>query len=298
MTADRLIRIACFVVCVAGLAWTSMACDGSPKNPLTPQPTASPTPAPATGVVKTLISGYVQDSAFRPLLGVTVEIVDGPQADASTLTDAEGEFSFSGTFTAGTMLRATKDGFEAVAQPLDSRNVNGSSAFGMTFTLSSLAARVHLESGNYDLTFVADGTCDQIPADLRTVSFPATVTSFPDHPPNTLFSVNVRETFPGPIGFGIGVDGNVLAFLIDGPAIVKAVPPSTYLEITGGSTVTVPTLAPSTVSFPFSGLYDYCVLKSPMPSNRWTTCYILPADLIVTHVQCVADNHQLTLTRR
>jgi hypothetical protein len=35
-----------------------------------------------------------------------------------------------------------------------------------------------------------------------------------------------------------------------------------------------------------------------MPSNRWTTCYILPADLIVTHVQCVADNHQLTLTRR
>ena len=176
--------------------------------------------------------------------------------------------------------------------------MNGASAFGMTFTLPSLAARVHLESGDYDLTFVADGTCDQIPADLRTVSFPATVTSFPDRPPNTLFSVNVRGTFPGPMGFGIGVSGSVLAFLIDGPAIVKAVPASTYLEIAGGSTVPVPTLAPSTVSFPFSGLYDYCVLTSPMPSNHWTTCHILPADLIVKHIECVANNHQLTLTRR
>ncbi len=139
--------------------------------------------------------------------------------------------------------------------------------------------------------------CDQIPADLRTVSFPATITSAPDRPPNTLFYVNVRETFPGSMGFGIGVDGNVLAFLIDGPAIVKAVPTSTYLEIEGGSTVSVPSLAPSTVSFPFDGLYDYCVLKSPMPSNHWTTCYILPADLIVKHVECVSKNHQLTLTR-
>jgi hypothetical protein len=297
MMADQLIRIACVVVCAAGVAWTGMACDGSPKNPLTPQPTASPTPAPGNGVVKTLISGYVQDGAFRPLSGVTVQIVDGPQAGASTLTDADGEFSFHGTFTTGLTLRAAMDGYGTATQILNTTNGSGSSVFA-TFTLSSLAPAVHLESGNYDVTVVADGTCDQIPADLRTVSFPATVTSAPDRPPNTLFYVNVRETFPGPMGFGIGVNGNVLAFLIDGPAIVKTVPPSTYLEIEGGSTVTVPTLAPSSVSFPFDGLYDYCVLKSPMPSNQWTTCHILPADLIVKHVECVAKNHQLTLTRR
>lgn len=298
MMADRLIRVACFVVCIAGLAWTGTACDGSPKNPLTPQPTPSPTPNQGNGVVKTLISGYVQDGAFRPLSGVTLQVVDGPQAGASTLSDASGEFSFTGTFTAGTSLRATKDGFEAVAQTLDASNVSGSSAFTTTFTLSSLAARVHLDSGNYDLTFVADSRCDQIPADLRTASFPATVAPAPGRPPNTLFFVDVRETFPGPMGFGIGVDANALAITIDGPAIVKEVPPSTYLEIAGQSLVALPTLAPSTVSFPFSGLYDYCVLKSPMPGNRWTTCHILPADLIVTHVECVAQNHQLTLTRR
>ena len=85
-----------------------MACDGSPKNPLTPQPTPPPAPAQGNGVVKSLLSGYVQDGAFRPLSGVTVQVVDGPQADASTLTDADGEFSFQGTFTAGTTLRATE----------------------------------------------------------------------------------------------------------------------------------------------------------------------------------------------
>jgi hypothetical protein len=272
------------------------ACGASTGPPtLASPPINSVAPAPPASSVVTFISGYVQDGAFRPLSGVTLQVVDGPQAGASTLSDASGEFSFRGTFTAGTTLRATKDGFATVAQTLDLSNVSGSSAF-TSFTLFSLAPAVHLESGDYDLTVVADSSCDQIPADLRTVSFPATVTSAPDHPP--LFFVNVRETFPGPMGFGIGVDGNVLAILIDGPAIVKAVPPSTYLEIAGGSTVTVPTLAPSTVSFPFSGLYDYCVLKSPMPSNQWTTCHILPPDLIVKHVECLANNHQLTLTRR
>src|SRR5882672_1817 len=92
---------------VLGVAVGTLACGGSSTAP-TPAvpPEASP---PAASVV--LISGSVVDTASRHLADVKVEMVDGPQAGASTMTDAAGQFSFSGSFPRSITFRATKVGY-------------------------------------------------------------------------------------------------------------------------------------------------------------------------------------------
>ena len=74
----------------------------------------STTPTPVS-VVATHIRGFVQDSAFRPLTGVKVEIVDGQQAGASA-TSTDGIFEIPGTLTGAVTLRATKDGLATTTQ--------------------------------------------------------------------------------------------------------------------------------------------------------------------------------------
>ena len=61
--------------------------------------------------------------------------------------------------------------------------------------------------------------------------------------------------------------------------------------------MSVPGVPQFVLALPFYGLYDYCVLKAPMPRGGWTTCHILPPDTIVKHVECVG-NHQMILTKR
>src|SRR6187200_2573592 len=77
-----------------------------------PTPTAPTPPTPSS----TGIRGSVSDTAFRHLDGARVEVVDGPEAGMSTTADANGSFSFSGTFDDTTRFRATKDGHLAATQ--------------------------------------------------------------------------------------------------------------------------------------------------------------------------------------
>ncbi len=57
-------------------------------------------PSPVSGGL--FIQGTVSDTAFRPLAGARVEVLDGPQAGLSTTANAQGEFSLTGTFDDGT----------------------------------------------------------------------------------------------------------------------------------------------------------------------------------------------------
>lgn len=58
------------------------------------------------------------DTAYRPLAGARVEVLDGPQANTSTLTDGAGEFSLRGIFDETTRFRAEKDGHESATGTL------------------------------------------------------------------------------------------------------------------------------------------------------------------------------------
>src|SRR5262245_14381914 len=117
-----------------GFALVAGACGSSP-----PAPTAPTAPSPIQYGF-TEISGHVFDTAFRPLAGVTVQIVDGSQAGRSVISDAEGRFSFSGgQFVNGIRFNATKDGYvpATVSGPL--QFPSPSSVAYLNITLESVA---------------------------------------------------------------------------------------------------------------------------------------------------------------
>src|SRR5438876_453106 len=78
---------------------------------------ASPT-APIPSPKGLFMRGTVYDTAFRPLAGARVEVVDGPQAGLSTSADTKGEFSLTGAFDDATRFRATKEGHVAAIKTL------------------------------------------------------------------------------------------------------------------------------------------------------------------------------------
>jgi Carboxypeptidase regulatory-like domain len=277
-----------------GFALLATACGSS--SPALPAPTV-PTPVQYAFAQ---ISGNVSDTAFRPLGGVRVEIVDGSQAGASTTTDAGGHFSFSGaSFVDGIKFRATRDGYAGVT-------VSGPLQFSwpspvayLAITLESLVSPVKIEAGNYALTVVADKACTDIPGDLRTRTYAATIAPAPPTsglPPNTRYFVEVSGPSLSTFGFGIGVAGNDLRFEIDGPAFFEHLPPFTYLEIAGAGGTSVETPTVSTISIPFSGSFQYCDLKSEM--GRSNNCYTTPVDQKIAYAQCLSMNDRMILTRR
>src|SRR5262245_53019830 len=99
---------------VTVIAMGFAASDGPPPLPTTPTGVVGqvqpPPPAPQPGTAQTTLKGVVTDSAFRVLPGATVEILDGPQAGRSALTDATGWFTLVGVFEDTTRLRASKEG--------------------------------------------------------------------------------------------------------------------------------------------------------------------------------------------
>lgn len=48
------------------------------------------------GTVTLADTGHVLDTAFKPLAGVRVDVIDGPQAGAAMVTGADGVFPLSG----------------------------------------------------------------------------------------------------------------------------------------------------------------------------------------------------------
>jgi hypothetical protein len=276
---------------------TGAGCGGptTPTPAPAPQPSGVPAPTPSSRVL-TSIAGAVEDTAYVRLAGAKVEMLDGPQAGASTLTDAEGVFRFSGHFTSDITLRASFEGFASSAKTLILANGTGSEGL-IGFTLQPNQPGLQLSLGLYDLTISADGSCTDVPEDLRTVTFTVIIGANQNPASNSSYVVNVLGTFPDSMDIALGVAGDRLGFELDDLVPVKAIPPSTYIEIAGTAGMIPATVTQSTIVIPFYGLYDYCVLKTPMPSNQWTTCHILPASTIVTHVECFA-NHQMIFKKR
>ena len=95
------------------LALGLAASDGSGPQPTptgpTPQTPAAPTlPPPAVPVPsQAQVEGTVIDTASRSVEGATIEILDGPQAELSTSTNASGEFSFRFEGTVLGAMRST-----------------------------------------------------------------------------------------------------------------------------------------------------------------------------------------------
>jgi hypothetical protein len=241
------------------------------------------------------VSGHVSDSAFRPLRGARVEVLDGPQAGAATHTDANGQFAMTGMFDANTRFSAELVGYVGSTQTwTDCATCHGPY---LLFRLGLPTPPVAV-AGDYTVTFVADSQCTDIPAELRSRTYTGTMAARPSSgvPPDTSFDLTLNEgtLLNGYGSISVGVAGDVITMWFggDGPFVVEQVALNTYLGFDGAiEAVVTPPLRSITTSF--NGYVNYCALNAPM--GQYYDC---SAARTVARSECYSSNHQLIVTKR
>jgi hypothetical protein len=228
----------------------------------------------------------VYDSAFRPLAGARVEVLDGPQAGTSATADATGSFGLTGLFDERTRFRASKEGHVAANGTLPSHCVS----CRISFYLAVDAPAVDL-AGEYTLTFTAHNTCTELPNDVRQRTYLATIAPAPSPtlPANTSFDVTIGGGWflQGHNRFAIhGAGGYFRLFVED---VWEQVGANAYLGISGIAGGSVETSGVSTISTSFEGSVSYCTQS---------TVLLSPGCAPMTQHLCQSKNHQLILARR
>jgi Carboxypeptidase regulatory-like domain len=280
------------LILVLGIVSGVWACDRASSSPSTPSPVPSPAPQPA---VLRPISGYVYDTAFRPVAGASVQLVDGPQAGTMTTSDASGHFSYDGTFSMPVTLRATKDGYTTATAPAQALT-DGRAYAG--FQLGSVTPPVGI-GGSYTLTITADSACTTLPDDVRTRTYRAAVIAATNTraPAGTSFNGTVAGAQFAPHAnlFWVGVFGDYVSTstIGEGPSIVEQVGPNRYIAFMGEAGLSVGSADTSTISAPFKGTIEYCELKSAI--GQYYDC---SPELAAVREECTSNNGQLTLTRQ
>ena len=280
-----------------GLAGCGRSTTPNPTAPTGPTVAPAPTPSPTPPPNGELIQGSVSDTAFRPLAGTTVEVLDGPQAGTSTTSDATGHFSLTGTFDDTTRFRATKEGHAAATGTLRPTCARCDPRWWIQFTLEVLAPPVNM-AGDYTLTFIADSACVDLPNEVRTRTYAATITP---GSANTNFQVALSGasffpspgSFPSHGSFPIGVAGNYVGFWFADPALVEEIAANTYVVLYGAAGASVGASGMSTIAVSWDGSFEYCAGKSTMGQSG--DCSSIQT---VAQAECESKNHQLILTRR
>ncbi len=294
-------RLLLLVVVVSSVA----ACDDA-RSMLTsataPTPVATTPTSPSPALDGELINGVVYDSAFRPLAGARVEILDGPQLGTSTVSAGNGEFSLRAVIDDTTRFRATREGHvtaTATPQP-DCDRCNPRR--WIFFYLKVLDAPVDL-AGNYTLTFIADNACTNLPHELQTRTYEASVQprdiSYPGFPANSATSFEVvpkGSAFSDGLNlFFLNVAGNYVNVSLGDhtdPGVTERVATNTYFAFGGWAITTVATPV-QTISTTFRGWIDYCELSAPIGPR-----YDCGPAKAIKFSRCDSGKHQLILTRR
>ena len=290
MTADRIRQIIFALLLGLGVA----ACSGkSVTTPaagiISPSP-ATVVPAPGLGIT---MKGTVLDTAFRELAGATIEVLNGPSAGLTTVSDAQGQWGFTGGFDDSTLFRATKEGYEPATKPLGPFCAPCNPNRWVNFELKANAAPVNV-AGSYAMTITVDRACANFPEQARTrtygVTLPsATEASAGSSSANAYFVISPTGAnfVAGWNQFEGGVSGNYVAFWFE--TLVEEVAPGQYLMIgmsAGGSvspehptTITAQGNGSITYTYCGSGVFDDCLKHQP-----------------ATYAQCDSKHHTLVLT--
>jgi hypothetical protein len=273
------------------LAAIGSGCGDSRNN----TPPLSPSPS-APVVSQQSLSGYVADTAFRAVAGARVDVLDGPQAGLSMLSDDAGQFTYTGTFTSSVTLRVSKDGY--VSATGTSRISAPGGRPWAYLRLEPVAAPANI-AGDYTVTFTADASCTSLPAEARSRTFAATIAATPDPavPAGTLFRLVISGVplVPGNDGFPIGVAGSFVNLEVwngEGPGVVERLAPRTYVGLFGSAGTTVGTPG-APISASFDGTIEYCV--ATFDGDPSYGCTSVQTD---RREQCASKNHSVTLTRR
>jgi hypothetical protein len=274
------------------------AVSGCSESRRLPSPVAPSATAPASPTVsRQSLYGYVANTAFRAVAGAKIEVVDGPQAGTSILSDSGGLFSYAGDFATPVTMRVSRDGY--MTATATSRVSAPGGRPWVYARLESVVPPANI-AGEYMLTLTADRSCTGIPADWRTRSYSATITPLADPTlrPNTLLTLAASgaEFLPGHDAFQIGVSGDEAGFDIyqgEEFGLVDQVAPGTFLAFGGSAFGPVGESSGSAIAARLDGVIEYCVLQT----YSWKyDCRTSGAGL--AYATCPSANHQLTLTRR
>jgi hypothetical protein len=273
------------------------ACDGDNRSVIGPSPAgSSETPSPTSASATVRVQGAVTDSAFRPLAGVRVEVISGPDAGMTTQTDVAGQYALTGSFDETTEVRVSKDGHLTASRALGQR-CSTCRNWAIYFHLEVPAPPVDL-AGNYTVSFDADSACE-LPDSVRRRSYPATLSAVVNQyiPKNTLFEVALSDsTFLAEYSyFTVAVAGDYVAFNLGGtyePFLVEQLEANTYLAIGGSASASVAS-SRSTISVALEGTIEYCKLRAPVGD-----AYLCSALSAIEQARCPSMNHRLTLAPR
>ena len=230
------------------------------------------------------------DYAYRRLADVTVEVVEGPGAGVSVVTNASGDYALPGVFSAPIVVRASKGGFITGTRRLSASNARPDGRVDASFFLDRVSRDI---TGDYTLTITAAAECSELPAAARTRTYDATVKAASDSANRYSVTLSGATFQRAGNGLFVATSGDVAAFLIDpyGDFIVtETLTASSSLSFWGFGRGTV---GASGVSVPFGGTLQYCPdyrgpTGGPFP---YYTCGVPP-------VNCDSTTHTLTLTPR
>jgi hypothetical protein len=134
----------------------------------------------------------VFDTAYLAVSGVRIDVLDGPTAGASATSSADGRFTVSVPLDREFTIRAKKEGYLDAIQTVKTYLTSyGTFFLGGNFSLVSTNVPLGFEPGAYTVTL--ELPCPEIPADLRTQTFQATVTARPNTPPGTAFIISIDD---------------------------------------------------------------------------------------------------------
>lgn len=276
----------------AGVAGCDSATPTNPTPIDRPPTVASTPPPPPVNPNVVSVGGYVDDTAWRPLSGVRVEVLDGPHAGVFAMSNSDGSFNLTGEFDEATRFRASLPGHHDVTAVVY-RCAPCIPTLRLYFVLEPEAQSAIL-SGDYTLTFIADAACTTLPPDYRRRSYPVTLT------PSGLSSRMVIALRAGTFlphydRFDAGLAGDYFAAILGdlhgSPGIAERVGDNAYLGFEGQAEARVTPADVATITATFDGVISYCELTGA-PASRYTC----PTGS-TTRVLCASNRHQLLLQR-
>lgn len=246
-------------------------------------------PAPPSSLrVTVTLTGFVRDTARRPVAGASVVLETQPGSPA--VTDVTGAFTLSGTVPGGTpvALTATRDGYVTAYAWLAAPYAEVTLLPNVDLTL--VPAEPLDLSGEHTLTVVAAGACGALPPVARRRTYDASITR---HSNLTSFTIVLGGAVfeRDPVNLLGRTAVNFVTF--DFYAAFDEIDGTDLLEDLGGSSVTIwgravanATPADRVIDATFDGTISYCSETSD--SGACT----VPA------TACTSTSHQAILARK
>jgi hypothetical protein len=212
--------------------------------------------APAR-VSPTMVQGSVVDVFSRPVANAEVAVRSGAAEVASGTTDTAGRFAIPMIIRGTVTVTVSRDGATLLTRPVTAREY----AHGRVLLKTVLPDLVQLAPGKYTATFAADTSCTEVPAELRTRTYDATLEVEAVTAPGYLLTFNARAATESVHGVFLTVSGHDIGFTTGHYA--ESLSADTFYQAGAGDDLAIASVTDAglTITFPMSvGQIETCQL--------------------------------------